>query len=145
MDTLVTLGTLSAYGYSVYVTLTGSGETYFDSVAMITTFVMLGRYLEALGGAQSRKDIRKLLKLQPETARRREGEGWREVESATLVPGDVVLVRPGERIPADAEIVEGHGALGMVLVIGIYAVVAGVLLLFVALRLRSWNKAALSA
>ena len=50
MDTLVALGTLSAYSYSVYVTLTGSGEAYFDSVAMITTFIMLGRYLEVSGG-----------------------------------------------------------------------------------------------
>jgi cation transport ATPase len=65
MDTLVALGTLSAYGYSVYVTLTGNGAAYFDSVAMITTFVMLGRYLETLGGAQARKDIRSLLRGHP--------------------------------------------------------------------------------
>ena len=62
MDTLVALGTLSAYSYSLYVTMTGDGETYFDSVAMITVFITLGRYLEKMGGRQARKDIRQLLK-----------------------------------------------------------------------------------
>jgi Cu+-exporting ATPase len=110
MDTLVSLGTLSAYGYSVYVTLTGSGEAYFDSVAMITTFVMIGRYLETLGGAQARKDIRRLLNLQPDRAQKRTGEGWQEVQARELQAGDTILVKPGERIPADAEIVDGAGA-----------------------------------
>ena len=73
VDTLVSLGTLSAYGYSVYVTLTGGAEAYFDSVAMITTFVMLGRWLEALGGGQARKGIRKLLALQPQQAWQQDG------------------------------------------------------------------------
>jgi Cu+-exporting ATPase len=77
---------------------------------MITTFVMIGRYLEALGGAQARKDIRKLLKLQPAKAQRRIGEGWQEVRVHELLVGDTILVKPGERIPADAEIVEGAGA-----------------------------------
>ena len=77
MDTLVALGTLSAYSYSVYIAVTGSGEAYFDSVAMITLFVLFGRYLETVGGTQARKDIRKLLQLQPEKAWRRapSGEG----------------------------------------------------------------------
>jgi len=65
MDSLVAPGSLLAYSYSVYVTLTGVGEAYFDSVAMITTFIMVGRYLEMVGSAQARKDVRKLLTLQP--------------------------------------------------------------------------------
>ena len=118
MDTLVALGTLSAYSYSVYVTLSGSGEAYFDSVAMITTFVMLGRYLETLGGAQARKDIRRLLRLQPDQARWQAGGTWQEVPASALVTGDTILVKPGERVPADAEIVEGEGAVDESLLTG---------------------------
>ena len=66
MDTLVALGALSAYFYSIYQSLTLQGETYFDSVAMITTFIILGRYLEKIGGNQARKDIRRLISLQPQ-------------------------------------------------------------------------------
>lgn len=111
MDTLVAMGTLSAYIYSAYFSLQGGEEVYFDSVAMITSFVMIGRYLETLGGAQARKDIRKLLKLQPDQAWRREDEGWKQVKAATLEPGDLILIKPGEYVPADAVVVEGEAAL----------------------------------
>lgn len=118
MDTLVALGTLSAYGYSVYVTLTGTGEAYFDSVAMIITFVMLGRYIETLGGAQARKDIRKLLQLQPDRTRRRVEDSWQEIKATALAPGDTILIKPGERVPVDAEILQGAGALDESLLTG---------------------------
>lgn len=118
MDTLVALGTLSAYVYSAYVALTGAGEAYFDSVAMITTFVMIGRYLEVLGGARARKDVRRLLSLQPDKAWRRQGGAWKEVQASALTPGDTIMVKPGERVPADAEIVEGAAALDESLLTG---------------------------
>ncbi len=118
MDTLVSLGTLSAYSYSVYVTLTGEAEAYFDSVAMITTFVMLGRWLEALGSGQARKGIRKLLALQPQGAWRRDGELWVQVPTASLRVGQTILVKPGERVPADAKIIEGQAALDESLLTG---------------------------
>ena len=108
MDTLVALGTLSAYSYSVYVTLVGGGEAYFDSVAMITTFILLGRYLEKIGGRQARKDIRHLLQLQPDRAWRRAGDGWQEAQANALAEGDTILIKPGERVPADANVIEGE-------------------------------------
>ncbi|MFN2246280.1 MAG: heavy metal translocating P-type ATPase [Candidatus Promineifilaceae bacterium] len=118
MDTLVALGTLSAYSYSVYITLVGGGEVYFDSVVMITMFIMLGRYLESLGGSRARKDIRKLLQLQPDKAQRQQDGSWQEVPADRLRAGDTILIRPGERIPADAQILEGSGALDEAMLTG---------------------------
>jgi heavy metal translocating P-type ATPase len=118
MDTLVALGTLSAYSYSVYVTLTGSGEVYFDSVVMITTFIMFGRYLEKLGGTQARKGIRKLLKLQPTKAWLQDDDEWKEVDAKTLKAGDTILLKPGQRVPVDAEIVTGEATLNEALLTG---------------------------
>ncbi len=118
MDTLVAAGTLAAYTYSLYITLVGGGEVYFDSVAMIVTFIMLGRYLEKIGGSQARKDIRHLLQLQPNKARRKSQDGWEEIESILLAPGDIIMIRPGERVPADARVNEGEAALDESLLTG---------------------------
>lgn len=118
MNTLVSLGTLSAYSYSVYITLRGGGEVYFDSVAMITTFIMLGRYLEKLGGSQARKDIHHLLQLQPRTARRREEDEWVETKVNRLEVGDKILVKPGERVPADAKVLENSASVNESLLTG---------------------------
>jgi len=110
MDTLVALGTLSAYSYSVYITVVGGGEVYFDSVAMITTFILLGRYLEKVGGTQARKDIRKLLQLQPKNAWQRANDEWKQVKAADLKPGDKILIKAGDLVPTDAEILEGEAS-----------------------------------
>ncbi|HEY5168352.1 MAG TPA: HAD-IC family P-type ATPase, partial [Thermoleophilia bacterium] len=118
MDTLVALGTLSAYFYSAWTTVTGGGPTYFDSVGMIITIVLAGRYLEVVGGARARKDVRQLLTLQPERASRREAGGWVDIPAADLVVGDVVLSRPGERVAADGEVVEGSAAVDEALLTG---------------------------
>jgi heavy metal translocating P-type ATPase len=118
MDTLVTLGTVSAFAYSAYVTLTGSGATYFDSVGMITTFVMVGRYLESLGGSRARRDLNALLTLQPDYAWTRTGDAWAKTDAAALETGSEVLVKTGERVPADGVVLSGAGALDESLLTG---------------------------
>ena len=118
MDTLVAVATLSAYVYSVWATLGGGGATYFDSVGMIIAVVLLGRYLEVVAGARSRKDVRHLLTLQPERASRREGGSWIDVRADALEKADVALTRPGERIAADGEVVEGSAAVDESLLTG---------------------------
>jgi heavy metal translocating P-type ATPase len=108
MDTLVALGSLSAFGYSVWATVVGGYPTYFDSVTMIVQFIVLGRYIEMAGGARARKDVRGLMELQPERAWVRTGEGMLEATPAWQVrPGQIVIVKPGERVPVDAEVTEG--------------------------------------
>ena len=118
MDTLIALGTLSAYSYSVYVTLTGRGETYFDSVTMITVFVLFGRVMELMGGSRARKDLQALLKLQPDEAWRKTNGTWQTVKASELASGDTILIKPGERVPADAQVIEGEAAINEALLTG---------------------------
>ena len=118
MDTLVAVGTLSAYTYSVWATVRGGQATYFDSVGMIIAVILLGRYLEVVGGARARKDVRLLLTLQPDRASRRAADSWAVVRAEELETGDVVLARPGERIAADGEVVEGAAAVDESLLTG---------------------------
>ncbi len=118
MDTLVALGTISAFAYSAYVTISASGATYFDSAAMITTFVMVGRYLESLGGSRARTDLNALLDLQPSQAWTRSEDSWVQVDAAALPAEAEILIKAGERIPADCTVTEGAGAVDESLLTG---------------------------
>lgn len=118
MDTLVALGTLAAYSYSVWAVLVGGRPVYFDSVVMITAFVVVGRYLETVGGARARKDVRALLELQPERAWKQDNGELTQVRASTLVDGDTIVVKQGERVPVDAEVREGGGAVNEALLTG---------------------------
>jgi Cu+-exporting ATPase len=119
MDTLVSLGTLAAYGYSLAITLIGSADpTYFDSAAVIIGLVLLGRWLEARAKSQAAGAVKALLKLQPTTARvLRDGrEGDLPIDQLRV--GDLLRVRPGERLAADGVIVEGASALDEAMLTG---------------------------
>jgi Cu+-exporting ATPase len=119
MSTLVVLGTTAAWFYSTVITLfpgiVGAAGlepmTYFDSAAVIIGLVLAGRWLEARAKAQTTGAVRRLAALQPHNARVvRDG---REIDVALIEvqPGDVVRVRPGERVPVDGRIVDGSSAL----------------------------------
>src|SRR5690606_20406507 len=112
MDLLVALGTSAAYGLSIYLLLTheGHGEPhlYFEASAAVITLVLLGKWLEARAKRQTTDAIRALNALRPETARvRRDGVDV-EVPVTQVRVGDLVVVRPGERIAVDGEVVEGR-------------------------------------
>jgi len=115
MNSLVALGTGAAYAYSAVAAVApgvlpaGSAKLYFEAVAVIVTLVLLGRVLEARARDRASDAIRRLVELQPRTARvRRPGGAVVEVPVAELRPGEVVEVRPGERLPADGEVAEGE-------------------------------------
>ncbi|HEY8922084.1 MAG TPA: heavy metal translocating P-type ATPase [Candidatus Limnocylindria bacterium] len=111
MDTLVSLGTLAAYGYSLAITLIGSADpTYFDSAAVIIGLVLLGRWLEARAKSQAAGAIKALLRLRPTTARVLRDGREADLPIDEVRPGDLLRVRPGERVPADGSIVEGASA-----------------------------------
>ncbi|MEQ1635633.1 MAG: heavy metal translocating P-type ATPase [Methylococcales bacterium] len=107
MDSLIALGVGSAYGYSLPSLLRRGGHLYFEAAAAIITFVLLGRYLEERAKGQAGAAIRKLVGLQPQTANvLREGvELLVDVDS--VVVDDILLIRPGERIPTDGIVVAG--------------------------------------
>ena len=113
MDVLVALGTSAAYFLSVYNTFfvpVAPGEMphlYFESSAVIITLILLGKYLEARAKGKTSEAIRKLMGLQAKTARVVRDEQEIDVPISDVVVGDIVVVRPGEKIPVDGEVVSG--------------------------------------
>lgn len=111
MDLLVVLGTSAGWALSTWNLLTQSPGTelhlYYEASAVIVTFILLGKYLENRAKGQTLEAIRALTALRPDTARLRDAEGERDVPLSQVLPGDQLVVRAGERIPVDAEIVEG--------------------------------------
>jgi cation-transporting ATPase V len=110
MDTLITMGTLSAFTFSTYQLLTDGMELYFEAAVVIMFFITLGRYLEARAKGRAGKALRALVELGAKEARLvRDGvEQMVPVESVQV--GDLVKIRPGEKVPVDGEVVEGASA-----------------------------------
>jgi Cu2+-exporting ATPase len=117
MDLLIGLGVLAAYFYSLAAMFSG-GEVYFDTAAMIVTLILLGRLLESGARNRAAGGIDRLLQLAPATARKITAGGMVEVESASLLPGDLILVRPGDNFPVDGRITEGESEVDEALLTG---------------------------
>ncbi|MCK5603092.1 cation-translocating P-type ATPase, partial [Candidatus Pacearchaeota archaeon] len=120
MDTLVALGMGAAFLYSTYLFLfTDIHEEYFMDVAVIATFILLGRYLEAKAKGRASTAIRKLLELSAKVAHRLKKDGSTEDIPADQVQlNDLLRVKPGEKIPTDGMITEGYGAFDESMVTG---------------------------
>ncbi|QIK37591.1 copper-translocating P-type ATPase [Caldichromatium japonicum] len=117
MDGLVVLGSGTAFGYSLFVLILpqafppGAAHRYFESAAMIITLILLGRLLEARAKGRAADAIRALAALRPQSAHLLTDAGETEVPVDTLIPGDVLWVRPGERIPVDGVVIAGQSTL----------------------------------
>src|SRR6266849_10802139 len=119
MDTLVSLGSTAAFLYSaVTIVVQPRGDVYFDTTAWITTLIFQGRYLETVAKGRTSQAIRKLIGLQPRTARVLRGESEVEVLISELVRGDIIVIRPGEKVPTDGIVLDGQSAVDEAMVSG---------------------------
>jgi Cu+-exporting ATPase len=124
MNTLVIIGTSAAYLYSVVATLApqlfaaGRADVYFDTSALIITLILLGRLLEARAKGRTNEAIKRLAGLQAKTARVVRDGGEVDVPVEDVEVGDVVVVRPGEKIPADGRVLSGESVVDESMITG---------------------------
>jgi P-type Cu+ transporter len=124
MDVLVALGTSAAYFYSLYLTIISIGseqhmiDLYYETSAVLITLIILGKLFEARAKGHSSEAIKKLMGLQAKTATVMRDGSEQEVPLAEVVVGDIILVKPGEKVPVDGEIIEGRSAIDESMVTG---------------------------
>jgi len=124
MNSLITIGTCASFGYSLVVTAApgilpeGLRDVYFEAVGVIITLVLLGRLIEARAKAGTGEAIRKLIGLQARTARIVRDGVEADIPVEEVVAGDIVAVRPGEKVPVDGEVVSGRSSVDESMVTG---------------------------
>lgn len=124
MNSLITLGTIAAYGFSLVATFlpwvlpAEARGVYFEAVGVILTLILLGRLLETKAKAGTGEAIRTLIGLQPRTARIVRGSEELEIPVGDVVAGDVVAIRPGEKLPVDGQVTEGSSAVDESMITG---------------------------
>jgi Cu+-exporting ATPase len=116
MDALIEIGTFAAYGYSLFLTVavwmgkTQVGPLYFESAIMILIFIALGKYLETAAKGKTGEAIKKLIGLAPKNATILVGNQPRIIPISEVRVGDILLVKPGEKIPVDGVVIDGNSA-----------------------------------
>ncbi|MBR9676310.1 copper-translocating P-type ATPase [Candidatus Woesearchaeota archaeon] len=111
MDTLVAVGTGSAYVYSVASSIIGNYDSlFFETAGILIAFILLGRYLEANAKGKTSESIKKLMGLKAKTAIVIRGKKELEIPIDEVVVGDIVLVKPGQKIPVDGVVINGHSS-----------------------------------
>ena len=121
MDTLVVLGTTTAYVFSAINTfpIPVWHSIYYDAAAVVVTFILLGKYMELKTKGKTGSIIKKMLELQPKTARIKKETGEEvEIPLELIQPGDIAVVRPGEKIPVDSTVILGSSAIDESMVTG---------------------------
>lgn len=128
MNTLIAIGTGTAYLYSIVATVAplwfvggatmSMAAVYFEAAAVIIALILLGRLLEARAKGKASEAIRKLIGLQPRTARVVRDGRESEIDLSDVVPGDLIVIRPGERIPVDGTVLDGSSAVDQSMLTG---------------------------
>ena len=119
MDSLIAIGTSAAYFYSVYIIMFNPmGDQYFEAAAVLITFVILGRYLEAIAKGKTSEAIKKLMNLSPKIATVIRNGKEEKIPIDNVVVGDIVIVKPGEKVPVDGVIIEGESAIDESMITG---------------------------
>ncbi|MEM3065116.1 MAG: heavy metal translocating P-type ATPase [Candidatus Nitrosotenuis sp.] len=120
MDTLVVVGTTAAYLFSAYNTFPTPvwHNIYYDAAAVVITFIVLGKYLENKTKGKASSIIKKMLELQPKTARVKKDGKEIDIPIELIRQNDVMVVRPGEKIPVDSIVIEGHSAVDESMITG---------------------------
>jgi len=118
MSVLIAVGVLAAYVASVYLTIVGSKELFYEAAAMLVTFVLFGHWMEMKSRRGSSDALHALFNLVPPKARLFRNDNEVEVPTSEVVRGDLVVLRPGDRVPVDGEVVEGTTSVDESLVTG---------------------------
>src|SRR3989339_85119 len=118
MDTLIVMGTSAAYFYSLYALFSGNGYLYFEASAVLITVVVLGRLLEAKAKGKASDAIKRLIGLKPKTALVIRNGREENIAVDEVMEGDLIIVKPGEKVPVDGIITEGNSAIDESMVTG---------------------------
>ncbi|MCA9495334.1 MAG: copper-translocating P-type ATPase [Nanoarchaeota archaeon] len=118
MDSLIVLGTSAAYFYSVYLMLIGDMHLYFETSSVLITIVIFGRYLEARAKGKTSEAIKKLMNLSAKTATVIRDNKELIIKVDDVLEGDIILVKPGEKVPVDGIIIEGRSSIDESMITG---------------------------